>query len=109
MDIGIQMVRMRKAKGLSQEELAEAIDSSRVMVGKYEREEVVPSVEIAKKIADALEVTLDFLVDEKSLAAVDKKTLQRMNELEQLPEEDQEHIYYALDNLIKAAKFKSIQ
>ena len=109
MDIGIQMVRMRKAKGLSQEELAEAIDSSRVMIGKYEREEVVPSVEVAKKIADALEVTLDFLVDEKSLAAVDKETLQRMNELEKLPEEDQEHIYYTLDNLIKAAKFKSIQ
>ena len=78
------------------------------MVGKYEREEVVPSVEIAKKIADALEVTLDFLVDEKSLAAVVKETLKRMRELEQLPKEDQKHIYYTLDNLIKAAKFKSI-
>ncbi len=109
MDIGIQMVRMRKAKGLSQEQLAEAVKTSREMIGKYEREEVVPSVEVAKKIADALEVTLDFLVDEKSLAAVDKETLQRMNELEKLPKEDQEHIYYTLDNLIKAAKFKSIQ
>ena len=79
------------------------------MIGKYEREEVIPSVEVAKKIAETLEVTLDFLVNEKSLAAVDKKTLRRMNELEQLPEEDQEHIYYALDNLIKAARFKSIQ
>ena len=68
----------------------------------------MPSVEIAKKIADVLEVTLDFLVDENSLAAVDKKTLQRMNELEKLPKEDQKHIYYTLDNLIKAAKFKSI-
>lgn len=108
MDIGIQMQRMRKQKGLSQEELAEAINSSRVMVGKYEREEVVPSVEVAKKIADALDVTLDYLVDESSLAAVNKKTLKRMRELEKLPKEDQEHIYYTLDNLIKAAKFKSI-
>jgi transcriptional regulator with XRE-family HTH domain len=100
---------MRKLKGFSQQDLAEAVNTSREMIGKYEREEVIPSVEVAKKIAETLEVTLDFLVNEKSLAAVDKKTLRRMNELEQLPEEDQEHIYYALDNLIKAARFKSIQ
>jgi hypothetical protein len=29
--------------------------------------------------------------------------------LEQLPEKDKEHIFYTLDNLIKAAKFKAIQ
>jgi transcriptional regulator with XRE-family HTH domain len=109
MDIGIQMVRLRKSKGLSQQELAKAVDTSREMIGKYEREEVVPSVEMAKKIAEALEVTLDFLVDQDSLAAVDKNTLKRMKELGQLPEEDKEHIFYTLDNLIKAAKFKAIQ
>jgi len=29
--------------------------------------------------------------------------------LRKFPEEDKEHIFYTLDNLIKAAKFKAIQ
>jgi len=35
---------------------------SRVMIGKYERGEAVPSIGAAKKIADAFEVSLDYLV-----------------------------------------------
>jgi len=34
------------------------------MVGKYERGDASPSIEVAKKIADALEVSLDYLVGE---------------------------------------------
>lgn len=36
---------------------------------------------MAKKIADVFEVTLDFLVDQDSLAAVDRNTLQRIQEI----------------------------
>jgi len=39
---------------------------------------------------------------------LDKKNLQRLEEIEQLPEEDKNHIFYAIDNLIKAAKLKNI-
>jgi transcriptional regulator with XRE-family HTH domain len=44
--------------------LADNSGVSRVMIGKYERGEAVPSIDAAKKIADALEVSLDNLVGE---------------------------------------------
>jgi len=43
------------------------------MIGKYERDDAMPSIEAAKKIADAFEVSLDYLVGEGQNAAFDKK------------------------------------
>lgn len=43
------------------------------MIGKYEREEAVPSIDAAKKIADALEVSLDYLVGEGINSKLEKK------------------------------------
>ena len=44
---------LRSEKGWSQTELANKSEVSRVMIGKYERGEAVPSNEAAKKIDDA--------------------------------------------------------
>ena len=54
---------------------------SRVMIGKYERGEAVPPIDAAKKITDALEVSLDNLVGEGLDNGFDKKTLKRFQEL----------------------------
>jgi transcriptional regulator with XRE-family HTH domain len=78
------------------------------IVGKYERNEMKPSIETAKKLADALEVSLDYLVGEGELRVLDKRTLKRLEDIENLPDEDRSNIYYTLDNLIKAAKLKAI-
>ena len=59
-------------------------------------------------MADAFEVTLDFLVGEGVNASFDKKNVQRLNDLQLLPDEDKIHIFYALDSLIKAAKLKML-
>ncbi|MES2731208.1 MAG: hypothetical protein V4714_05645 [Bacteroidota bacterium] len=59
------------------------------------------------KIADVLEVSVDYLVG-KTDQLLDKELLKRMLELSKLPEYDQGHIFYALDNLIKAAKLKTL-
>ena len=43
------------------------------MIGKYERGDAIPSFEVAKKIVDAFEVSLDYLVGEGQNANFDKK------------------------------------
>ncbi|MCP4503319.1 MAG: helix-turn-helix transcriptional regulator [Deltaproteobacteria bacterium] len=45
------------------------------MVGRYERGEMTPSIDVAKKLADSLDVTLDFLSGSSELpeAFRDKK------------------------------------
>ena len=62
----------------------------------------------AKKLVDALEVSLYYLVGEGELRVLDKRTLKRLEDIELLPDEDRNHIFYTLDNLIKAAKIKAI-
>lgn len=106
--IGDRIAYLRKTKSLSQTDLAKSISASREAIGKYERNEAMPSVETAKKIADVFEVTLDYLVDETAAATLDKQTVKRILDIEKLSQEDKQNIFYTLDNLIKAAKLKTI-
>lgn len=79
---------------------------SRVMIGKYERGDAVPSIEAAKKIADAFQVSLDYLVGEGQNAAFDKKTVQRLETIEQFPEEEKKIVFALLDAFIRDYKAK---
>jgi len=74
------------------------------MIGKYERGEAVPSIDAAKKIADALEVSLDHLVGEGLHNGFDKKTIKRMHDLEHLEDEKKKTLYDLMDTYIRDAK-----
>ncbi|WP_227626069.1 helix-turn-helix domain-containing protein [Geofilum rubicundum] len=108
MNFGEKMTLIRKQKKLSQAELGKRSGINGDIVGKYERNEMKPSIETAKKLADALEVSLDYLVGDGDLKILDKKTLKRLEDIENLPDEDRTNIFYTIDNLIKAAKLKAI-
>ena len=75
-------------------------------MGRYERGEMTPSVEVAKKLADTFDVTLDFLVDDtgKTAEIKDKAMLQRIMDIQALDAEDQKTIVHVLDSLLRDAK-----
>jgi len=58
--------------------------------------------------ADVLDVSLDYLVDDNSTMLFDKQTVKRLQDIEALPQVNRDHIFYMIDNLIKAAKFKTL-
>ncbi len=89
---------------MCQTDLADKTGMSKVVVGKNKRSEAVPSIEAAKKITDALEVFLDHLAGEGLLIGVDKKTLQRLQELEHLEEEKKKTFFDLIDTYIRDAK-----
>jgi transcriptional regulator with XRE-family HTH domain len=99
---------LREAKAWNQSELADKSGVSRVMIGKYERGEAVPSIDAAKKIADALEVTLDYLVGEGANAKFDKKTLKRFQEIEHLEEPKRNILFDLIDTYIRDAKIRKV-
>jgi len=66
--------------------------------------EAAPSIEIAGKLAEALKVSLDYLVLGKSDPTVDHALLDKLLTIQQLPEEDREHILHSIDSLIQHAK-----
>jgi len=104
MKTGKIIAELRDKMNWSQTDLADKSTVSRVMIGKYERGEAIPSIEAAKKIADAFEVTLDFLVGEGQNASFDKKTLQRLEELEKLEEGKKQTLFDLIDTYIRDAK-----
>lgn len=57
-----KLKKARKDKGLTQEQLASLISVERSSVGKYESANVIPSPEVLKRIADALDVSVDYLI-----------------------------------------------
>ncbi len=104
MKTGRIIAQLRQDKAWSQNDLARQADISHVMVGKYERGDAIPSLEVAKKIADAFEVSLDYLVGEGQNASFDKKTLKRIQDLELLEESKRKTLFDLIDTYIRDAK-----
>jgi len=82
------------------------IGTSGPIIGRYERGEMVPSVEVAKKLADTLGVTLDYMVDDAGRNAdiKDKAMLQRLMDIEAMETEDKKAIVQVIDSLLRDAK-----
>jgi transcriptional regulator with XRE-family HTH domain len=104
MNTGKIIAELRDKKGISQVDLADKSGVSRVMIGKYERGEAAPSIDAAKKIADALGVSLDHLVGEGLYRDFDKKTLQRFRDLEYLEDDKKKTLFDLIDTYIRDAK-----
>ncbi len=73
------------------------------IIGKYERDEMTPSVEMAKKITDALDVSLDFLVG-KTDVLLDGKILNRIIEIQKLSADEQKTVFSFLDAFLRDTK-----
>ncbi len=70
--------------------------------------QVVPSIDVAAKIADSLGVTLDYLVKDGEYERIDNETLKKLKEIQNLDPENRSHVFATIDAFIKAAKLKSI-
>jgi transcriptional regulator with XRE-family HTH domain len=67
-DFGTILKRLRSEKGFSQEAFAGKIDIHVTNLSKYERNLSVPSLEVAKRMAEVLEISLDRLVHGENIA-----------------------------------------
>lgn len=106
MSFGKKLKECRNDKGFSQSELAKLLSTNHSIIGKYERDEVNPTIEAVKKIANALETTVGFLLgesDDKNLLK-DPTMLDRLNDIHALNSDDKSYILKALDAMIRDAK-----
>lgn len=98
----------RKQKKLKQSDLGKMVGTSGDIIGKYERGENSPSIDMASKIAEALDVTIDYLVKDGEYEQIDKETLTRLKEVQNLDEETKKHIFATIDAFIAKTKIQSI-
>lgn len=105
MDFGDNMMLLRKKKKLSQSALGKLIGTSGDVVGRYERGDIKPSIEVVSKIADALEVSIDYLIG-KSTLQMDKDVIKRMESIAGMPENKKIELFNVIDALIRDFKTK---
>lgn len=61
---------------------------------------------MAKKIADELGVTVDYLLGGSEKMVLDKKLMKRIEDIEALPEREKEKIFDYIDLVIRDTKIK---
>ena len=107
---GKKLAECRKAKNLSQKELAEIFQTSHTTIGKYERDEMTPSIEAAKKLALILDTSVGYLLGETEQDNLfkDKKMLQRLQDITNLPEKEKESLLTTIDHFIRSSKISVI-
>jgi len=103
--------QLRKNRDWSQGQLAQKIQVDTQRISKYERGATSPPLDILVKLAHALEVSLDYLLTGTSFGAEkikNPKLIERVEEIEELPEDYQETLVSVLDSFIKRYKFEQL-
>lgn len=106
MSFGSRLLVLRKAQKLSQTELGQQIDVHKNVLGKYERDEVKPSIDVAAKIADFFDVSLDYLTG-KVDQEIDQEIAERVTMIQNLPEKDKDYILFTIDAMLRDAKART--
>lgn len=104
---GKRLAEVRKEKKMSQDEVGKLVGVHGAVIGRYEREEVKPSIEIATQLAEALEVSLDYLVGVTDVL-LEKSIVNRVLDIQKLKEDDKQHVFALLDAFIKQRKLQAI-
>lgn len=104
---GKRLTEVRKDKKMSQDEVGKLVGVHGAVIGRYEREEVKPSIEMATQLAEALEVSLDYLVGATDVL-LEKSIVNRVLDIQKLKENDKQHVFALLDAFIKQTKLQSI-
>ena len=76
------------------------------MIGRYERDEVKRSTEMAKALAEALEVSLDYLVGSTD-SRLDKTVVKQILDIQKLRDDDKSHVFALLDAFLTKTKIQN--
>ncbi len=107
--LGERIRRLRKARGLTQTELARRVGLSSRMMAYYEIQGGLPSADLLKKLADSLGVSMDVLAGRttprKSLEAPeDFRLWRRVKRIAELPLHDRKTILKMIDAMADARR-----
>lgn len=110
--LGKNLRKLRKEKGYTQAQLAEISGVSRRVIVHYENYIKKPVFENVKKIAEALEISMDDLVGKfesertKKHEDVSYKIMKKVRVIEKLPTRDQNTIFSLINSMAEKNKLK---
>jgi len=104
MTLGEKVKYERQKQSLSQQQLADSADIHQKNISKYEKDLVTPSATILKKIADALNVTTDYLLNDDNSTIKDVVLLKQFKEVDQLHDNEKSALMTVISAFIRDAK-----
>ena len=104
LNIGKKISELRKEKKWSQSDLAKTVKASRDIIGKYERGENSPSIEMAIKLAEALDISVDYLLGKERFGKYDKEAIKRLEEIQKLDDSTRTKLFDIIDTYIRDSK-----
>jgi transcriptional regulator with XRE-family HTH domain len=107
MTLGEKIKIARSQKKLSQQELSEAVGIHQKNISKYEKDLVIPSATTLKSIADALEVTTDYLLGNGDAGTIkDIALLKQFKDVDNMPEKEKDTLMAVISAFIRDFKTK---
>ncbi|WP_282160876.1 helix-turn-helix domain-containing protein [Ulvibacterium marinum] len=106
MTFGERILSIRKRLKWSQDELAKKVGTSAPIIGRHERNEMKPSIETARRLANALNVTLDYLVGDSDSVLFDKNTTKRIEAIDAMGDGDKDALFKIIDAYIRDHRAK---
>jgi transcriptional regulator with XRE-family HTH domain len=105
--------KLRTERGLSQTELGERVELHYNHIGRYERGGARPTADALRRLADALGVTTDYLLEGESSEAAkarfsDRELLRQFQEVEQLDEQDKQVVKTLLEAFLLKRQFQKL-
>jgi len=105
MTFGERITLHPKQLKMSQDDLAKKLGTSAPIIGRHERNEIKPSIDVVAKIADALEVSVDCLIGKTSMQ-LDKQAVKRLEDISKLPDDNKNFVLNLIDMALRDFKVK---
>jgi len=108
-----RLKQLRMQKGISQRDFANKTNLNYTQYNRYEKGDRKPSTETMAKLADALGVSVDYLLEgEEQDAAIanleDKDLLRMFSDIEKLPKDKKQAVKIILEDVIKEEKLQQL-
>lgn len=113
MSFSERLKKARLEKGFSKSDLAKEIGVHYSQIGRYEDKGAQPAADVLGKLANALEVSSDFLMngssdDMANSSLTDKELLNQFKAIEKLSDSDKSVVKVFLDAFITKNKIKQL-
>jgi transcriptional regulator with XRE-family HTH domain len=113
MTLGEKIRQIRSEKGLSQAALEKISGVNSKLLSKYENERIVPTADTLKKIAEALEVSADYLIFDNAPKSgtsklTDLELFEKFLQVEKMTPENRNMIKNLIDAVIIKSKVEDV-
>ncbi len=103
--LGQRIKQLRRAKDWSQEQLGDKIDIHIQTIARYEKDAMIPTATVLKKLAEAFGVSIDYLVfgdtDSAGIRVQNKDLFKRFQQLDRMKPDEIKSLIDMMDVYIQ--------